>query len=87
MLGGPLIRSDTWPVRLLHSCRRVSLRATSRRGCMEVGSPCMIMSLSNRLTQMQNISASVAVLFMYSPGEVNLCMVSITVSLRKHPWA
>ena len=31
MLGGPLIQSNAWPVSLLHSCRGVSLRTTSRR--------------------------------------------------------
>ena len=38
--------------RLLHSCRGVSLRTTSRRACMEVGQSCIMVSLSKHLRQM-----------------------------------
>ena len=83
MLGGPLIRSNAWPVSLLHSCRGISLR-TSHKACMAVGPSCVMVSLSKHLRQMQNISARAAVLFVYSPGAGILCMVSIVVLLRNH---
>ena len=85
MLGGLFIRSNEWPLSLLHSCLGVSLR-TSHRTCMEVGPSCMMVSSSKRLRQMRNNSARAAVLFVYSLRAENLCMVSIAVSLRNHLW-
>ena len=85
MLQGPLIQSN---ISLLHSCRSISLR-TCPRACMEVGPSCVTKSSSKRLRQinekaseqtpqrMQNISVRAAVLFVYSPGAENPCIVSI----------
>ena len=43
MLGGPLVRFNAW---------LISLRTTSRRVYMEVGSSCLVVSLSKHLRQM-----------------------------------
>ena len=55
ILGGPLIQSNAWPVSLLHSCRGVSLKTTSRRTCMEVGQSCLMVFSSKHFKKMQTI--------------------------------
>ena len=81
MLRSPPIRFDAWPVSLLHSCRGVSIRTTSRKVCTEGSPSCVMLSLSKRLRQTQNISVRAAVIIVYSPGVANQCIVSITVLL------